>query len=219
MPTTIKKTPRSRVKRKSYRGDYDFDTVATILDAGFICHVGYNIDGNPYVTPTSYWREGDQVYWHGSSASRMLKSQEQGIDVCFTVTHVDGLVLARSAFNHSINYRSVMLFGQARKVEDEDYKLRVLETFTEKLFPGRWAALRPVTRKELKVTTVLHMPIAEGSAKIRSGDPGDDEADYAWPVWAGVVPLSVEAGKAKPCPRLIEGTSLPKYLKPRWSLK
>lgn len=217
MPT-IKKTTRSRIKRKPYRGDYDFDTVAAILDAGFICHVGYNIDGKPYVTPTSYWREGDHVYWHGSSASRMLKTQEQGIDVCFTVTHVDGLVLARSAFNHSINYRSVMLFGQAHKVEDEDDKARVLETFTEKLFPGRWAALRPVTRKELKVTTVLHMRIEEGSAKIRSGDPGDDEADYTWPVWAGVVPLSVDAGKPGPCPRLIDGTPLPKYLKSRWTL-
>jgi len=215
----IKKTPRSRVKRKPYRGDYDFDTVAAVLDAGFICHVGYNIDGKPYVTPTSYWREGDQVYWHGSSASRMLKAQEQGIDVCFTVTHVDGLVMARSAFNHSINYRSVMLFGAAQKVEDEDYKLKVLETFTEKLFPGRWAELRPVTRRELKATTVLHMPIEEGSAKIRNGDPGDDEADYAWPVWAGVVPLAEQAGQPRPCPRLIEGTKLPKYLKPLWRLK
>lgn len=217
--TQIKKTPRSRIKRKPYRGDYDFDTVAAILDAGFICHVGYNIDGKPYVTPTSYWREGDRVYWHGSSASRMLKTQEGGVDVCFTVTHVDGLVLARSAFNHSINYRSVMLFGQAEKVEDEDYKLQVLETFTEKLFPGRWATLRPVTRKELKVTTVLHMPIEEGSAKIRAGDPGDDEADYAWPVWAGVVPLSVKADRVKPCPRLVEGTALPRYLKSVWKLK
>ncbi len=214
----IKKTPRSRVKRKHYRGNYDFDTVAAILDAGFICHVGYNIEGKPYVTPTSYWREGEHVYWHGSSASRMLREQSKGIDVCFTVTHVDGLVMARSAFNHSINYRSVMLFGLAGKVEGEDDKLRVLETFTEKLFPGRWSELRPVTKKELKATTVLHMPIEEGSAKIRTGDPGDDEEDYTWPVWAGVVPLSVMASKVSPCPRLIEGTALPKYLKPVWKL-
>lgn len=217
--TQVKKTPRSRIKRKPYRGDYDFDHLAAILDAGFICHVGYNIDGKPYVTPTSYWREGDHVYWHGSSASRMLKQQEKGIDVCFTVTHLDGLVLARSAFNHSINYRSVMLFGKAEKIVDEDVKQRVLETFTEKLLPGRWADLRPVTRKELKVTTVLFMRIEEGSAKVRSGAPGDDEADYDWPVWAGVVPLSVEAGKAVPCPRLIDGTPLPRYLKPKWRLK
>ena len=214
----IKKTPRSRVKRKHYRGNYDFDAVAAILDAGFICHVGYNIDGKPYVTPTSYWREGERVYWHGSSASRMLRTQSKGIDVCVTVTHVDGLVMARSAFNHSINYRSVMLFGLAEKVEDEDYKARVLETFTEKLFSGRWKELRPVTPKELKATTVLHMRIEEGSAKIRTGDPGDDEEDYAWPVWAGVVPLTVQAGKVLPCPRLIEGMPVPKYLKPVWKI-
>ena len=215
----IKKTPRSRVKRKVYRGSYDFDTVAGILDSGFICHVGYNIDDKPYVTPTSYWREGEHVYWHGSSASRMLREQSKGIDVCITVTHVDGLVLARSAFNHSINYRSVMLFGLAEKVEDEGYKAQVLETFTEKLFPGRWQELRPITKKEVKATTVLRMPIEEGSAKIRTGDPGDDEEDYAWPVWAGVVPLSVQAGKLIPCSRLIEGTPVPKYLKPTWKLR
>lgn len=215
----IKKTPRSRVKRKHYRGDYDFATVAAVLDSGFICHVGYNIDDMPYVTPTSYWREGDHVYWHGSSASRMLRAQSKRIDVCFTVTHVDGLVMARSAFNHSINYRSVMLFGQAEKVEDEAYKLQVLETFTEKLFPGRWQELRPVTRQELKATTVLRMAIEEGSAKIRTGDPGDDEADYSWPVWAGVVPLTINAGKPLPCPRLIEGTKIPAYLKPVWKLR
>ena len=138
-------TPRSRVKRLHERGRYDFDTVAAILDSAFLCHVGYVIDGKPYVTPTSYWREGDHVYWHGSSASRMLRTVAGGVEVCLTVSHIDGLVLARSAFHHSVNYRSVMLFGQAQKVEDPAAKLQALENFVEHMYPGRWKELRPST--------------------------------------------------------------------------
>jgi len=192
--TELAKTDRSRVKRMHERGRYDFDTVAGILDAGFLCHVGYVIEGRPYVTPTSYWREGDRVYWHGSSASRMLRSAQGETDVCLTVSHVDGLVLARSAFHHSINYRAVMLFGKAHKVEDPAHKLQALENFVERMTPGRWALLRPATEQELKATTVMFMQIDEGSAKLRRGNPVDDDEDYAWPVWAGVVPVSTVAG-------------------------
>lgn len=187
--TELARTDRSRVKRMHERGRYDFDTVAAILDAGFICNVGYVIDGKPYVTPTSYWREGDRVYWHGSSASRMLRAAAQPGEVCLSVSHIDALVLARSAFHHSINYRSVMLFGQAHKVEDEAHKLQALENFVERVVPGRWAQLRPATSQELKATMVLAMQIGEGAAKIRTGNPVDDAEDYGWPVWAGVVPL------------------------------
>jgi len=187
--TDITPTERSRVRRHHERGAHDLDTIAAVLDSAFLCHVGYTIEGLPYVTPTSYWREDDVLYWHGSSASRMLRTLQGGIDCCFTVAIVDGLVMARSAFNHSINYRSAMLFGKAHKIEDDAEKRRQLELFTERLFPGRWEELRPVTAQELKATTVLSMRIDDGAAKIRSGPPKDDAEDYAWPVWAGVVPV------------------------------
>ncbi len=203
--TDLARTDRSRVKRLHERGRYDFDTVAAILDAGFIGHVGYVIDGKPYVTPTSYWREGDRVYWHGSSASRMLRAAAQPGEVCLTVAHVDGLVLARSAFHHSINYRSVMLFGQAHKVEDEAHKLQALENFVERMVPGRWAQLRPATSQELKATMVLSMQIGEGAAKVRTGNPVDDDEDYGWPVWAGVVPLHTVAAAPADDGRLVAG--------------
>ena len=205
-------TTRSRVKRLHERGAYDFDTIFSILDAGLLCHVGYVIDGQPYVTPTAYWREGDHVYWHGSSASRMLRVLEKGVDVCFTASHLDGLVLARSGFNHSINYRSVMLFGRARKIEDEGAKLRALENFLEHMFPGRWQQLRPATRQEIKATTVLGMAIEEGSAKVRTGWPHDDEDDYSWPVWAGVVPVQAVVRPALPDERLVGAHEAPAYL-------
>ena len=205
-------TTRSRVKRLHERGAYDFDTIAAILDAGLLCHVGYIIDGQPYVTPTAYWREGDHVYWHGSSASRMLRVLEKGVDVCFTASHLDGLVLARSGFNHSINYRSVMLFGRARKIEDEGAKLRALESFLEHVFPGRWQELRPATRQEIKATTVLGMAIEEGSAKVRTGWPHDDEEDYSWPVWAGVVPVQAVVQPPLPDERLVGAREPPAYL-------
>ncbi len=179
---------RTRVKRAHERGAYDRGTIDAILDAGCLCHVGYVVDGAPYVTPTLYWRDGDRVYWHGSSASRMLRASE-GTPVCVAVSHLDGLVLARSAFHHSANYRSVMLFGEAVKVDDPAAAAARLETFVERLFPGRWAELRPMTDRELKATTLLSIPIDEASAKIRTGPPKDDEEDYGWPVWAGVLPM------------------------------
>jgi nitroimidazol reductase NimA-like FMN-containing flavoprotein (pyridoxamine 5'-phosphate oxidase superfamily) len=201
-------TARSKVKRLPKRGHYDRATVYAILDAGFICHVGYAIDGQPYVTPTAYWREGDAVYWHGSSASRMLRTLATGADCCLTVTHLDGLVLARSAFHHSLNFRSVMLFGQARSIEDPADKLEKLEAFVERLYPGRWPELRPVNAKELKATTVLGMHMDEASAKVRSGAPVDDEADYALPIWAGVIPVHGTAGEPVGDERLLNTAKL-----------
>ena len=205
-------TTRSRVKRLHERSAYDFDTIASILDVGLLCHVGYVIDGHPYVTPTAYWREGDRVYWHGSSASRMLRTLEKGVDTCFTVSHLDGLVLARSGFNHSINYLSVVLFGRAHKVEEESARLRALENFLERMFPGRWQQLRPVMTKEIKATTVLGMAIEEGSAKVRTGWAHDDEDDYGWPVWAGVVPVQAVMRSPLPDERLVGANEPPGYL-------
>ena len=205
-------TARTRVKRLHKRGHYDVETVNAILDAGFVCHVGYTINGHPYVTPTSYWREGSRLYWHGSSASRMLRTVETGVECCLTVTHLDALVLARSGFHHSINYRAVMMFGQARKVEDADEKLASLEAFVERMFPGRWKDLRPVNRKELKATTVLWMEMTEGSAKVRTGPPIDDDEDYALPIWAGIIPVRQVAGAPEEDGRLVAGTKRPKNL-------
>jgi nitroimidazol reductase NimA-like FMN-containing flavoprotein (pyridoxamine 5'-phosphate oxidase superfamily) len=205
-------TERARVKRHHERGAYDLDTIISILDSAFMCHVGYTIDGQPYVTPTSYWRENDVVYWHGSSASRMLRTLEGGVPCCLTVSIIDGLVLARSAFNHSVNYRSVMLFGRARKVEDLGEKRRQLQLFTERMIPGRWQQLRAVTVQELKATTVLEMKIEEGAAKVRAGPPKDDADDYSWPVWAGVVPVRMVADRPVDDGRLVPGVSEPGYL-------
>ena len=207
--TDLMPTTRSRVKRLHERGRYDFDSIASILDSGFLCHVGYVIDGLPYVTPTAYWRESDHVYWHGSSASRMLRTLEKGADCCLTVSEVDGLVLARSGFHMSINYRAVMLFGKAHKVEDEAGKLQAMESFVERMFPGRWKELRPVNKQEIKATTVLSMKIEEGSAKMRTGPPKDDEEDYALPIWAGVVPVRMVADSLVPDDRLAAGVVAP----------
>ena len=194
---------RTRVKRLPERGHYDRETVHAILDAGFICHVGYAIDGQPYVTPTSYWRDGDHVYWHGSSASRMLRAQSQRIPVCFTVTLVDGLVLARSAFHHSMNYRSVMALGEAEIIADEGAKTAALRAFVERMVPERWDGLRPVTSQELKATTVLRLALNEASAKIRVGPPKDEPEDYVLPIWAGIVPLSINVGQPIPDAKLV----------------
>jgi nitroimidazol reductase NimA-like FMN-containing flavoprotein (pyridoxamine 5'-phosphate oxidase superfamily) len=204
-------TKRSRLRRSSERGHFDRPTVNAILDAGLLCHVGYVIDAKPYVTPTFYWRDGDQIYWHGSSASRMIR-QANGADVCLTVTHLDGLVLARSGFHHSVNYRSVMLFGRAEKVTGREVKERILDQFVDLLYPGRSAEIRPSTTQEMKATTVLRMPIEEGSAKIRAGGPVDDEDDYALPVWAGVVPLAMVAGVPEPDDRLSAHTPVPAHV-------
>lgn len=204
---------KTRVRRMGERGHYDRETVHAILDAGFICNVGYVIDDQPYVTPTSYWREGERLYWHGSSASRMLRTVAKGIKACLTVTHVDGLVLARSGFHHSINYRSVMAFGTAELVTDEAHKSAALRAFVERLFPGRWDMLRPVTSQEMKATTVLSMPLEEVSAKVRVGPPKDDDEDYALPIWAGVLPLTVTPGDAIPDPQNLAGVALPEHVR------
>ncbi|MEK0084658.1 pyridoxamine 5'-phosphate oxidase family protein [Benzoatithermus flavus] len=198
-------THRNRVRRLHERGRYDTAAIYAILDAAMLCHLAYVIDGQPYATPTAFWREGDRLYWHGSSASRMLRAQSEGIPVCLTVAHLDGLVLARSAFHHAVNYRSVMAFGRARRIEDPAEKLRAMTAFVERFFPGRTAALRPPTTQEVKATAILGMRIEQASAKRRIGPPVDDEADYVAAVWAGVIPLATVVGEPSPCPRLPEG--------------
>lgn len=181
---------RVRVKRLHERGAYDRASIDAILDATPVANVGYVIDGQPFVTPTLHWREGDHLYWHGSAASRMLE-ESAGADVCVTVTLIDGIVLARSAFHHSVNYRSVMLVGRAAIVTDPAEKAARLERFVEGMFPGRWGMLRPVTAQEMKATSVLSLPISEASAKVRTGPPKDDDEDYALDIWAGVLPLQL----------------------------
>jgi nitroimidazol reductase NimA-like FMN-containing flavoprotein (pyridoxamine 5'-phosphate oxidase superfamily) len=192
------------------RADYDEDTVHVILDAMPVCHVGYVVDGEPYVTPTLQWREGDRVYWHGSSASRALR-KSVGAEVCLTVTLLDGMVMARSAFHHSVNYRSVMIKGMAEKVTDPKAKARHLETMVEQLFPGRWAMLREMSAKEAKATTVLSMPLTEASAKLRPGMPVDDEEDYDLPIWAGVIPVRMEVLAPQDDPRNPAGLTAPAH--------
>ena len=211
--TDFSPTKRTRIKRQQTRAHYDRETVYGILDAGLMCHVGYVIDDQPYVTPTAYWRAGNRVYWHGSSASKMLRNLEKGVPVCFTVAMLDGLVLARSGFHSSINYRSLIAFGVAEKVVGDERKLAVLEAFMERLAPGRWAELRPVTKQELKATTVLSLELDEVVAKVRPGPPVDDEEDYALDIWAGVVPVKSVIGEAEDDPRLGPGIAQPDYLK------
>lgn len=190
---SIPETERTRLKRLPKRGVFDRAAVYSILDEGFVCHVGFVADGQPFVIPTGYARVGDQIYLHGSAASRMVRSLAAGLDVCATVTLVDGLVLARSAFHHSMNYRSVMILGRAHLVTDPAEKTEALRAFTNHIVPDRWDTLRPVTSQELLGTSVLALPIEEASAKVRSGPPVDDEEDVTWPVWAGVIPLSLQA--------------------------
>ena len=202
---------RTRVKRLNKRAKYDAETVHGILDATPICNVGYVFNGSPYVTPTLQWREGDRLYWHGSSASRMLEACEN-TQVCVSVSIIDGFVMARSAFNHSCNYRSVMVFGTAVKITDPAEKEMRLKTFTEGLWPGRWDGLRPVTAQELKATTMLSLSLDEASAKIRNGPPGDDEEDYALPIWAGVIPVKQQFLAAIDDPRLIPGLKPPRHI-------
>ena len=204
-------TERTRVKRMNKRARYDAETVHAILDAMPICNVGYVFDGSPYVTPTLQWREGDRLYWHGSSASRMLEACEETA-VCVTVSIIDGFVMARSAFNHSCNYRSVMVFGTARKVTDAAEKEMRLKNFTEGQWPGRWDMLRPMTQKELKATTVLSLSLDEASAKVRTGPAGDDEEDYALPIWAGVIPVRQQVLAPVDDPRLLPGLVPPGHI-------
>lgn len=200
-------TERNRARRLHERARYDAASIYPILDAAMLCHIAYVIDGQPYCTPTAFWREGDRLYWHGSSASRMLRAQAQGIPVCLTVAHLDGLVLARSAFHHSVDYRSVMAFGQASRIEGEGEKLRAMTAFVNRFFPGRAERLRPPTAQEVKATSILGMRIEQASAKARSGPPVDDEADLGWPVWAGTIPLATVAGPPIPCPHLAAGAA------------
>ena len=189
MPDSLSPTERTRVVRESHRGVYDRETIDKILDEGFVCHVGFSVDGQPYVIPTLFARVGDAIYFHGSAASRMLRNVSEGISVCITVTLTDGFVLARSVFNHSMNYRSVVALGKAVLVDAPEEKLEALHAFTEKILPGRWKDARQPNEKELKATSVLRLPLTEVSAKIRVGPPEDDAPDYALPIWAGVIPL------------------------------
>ncbi len=205
-------TERTQVKRLPKRGKYDSETVYKILDEAFVCHVGFVADGQPYVIPTNFGRVGDTLYLHGSAASRMLRTLSEGIPVCVTVTLVDGLVLARSAFHHSVNYRSVVILGTARLVSDPTEKMEALRLFTEHIMKGRWDEIRWPTEQEMKGTTVLALPLEEVSAKVRVGGPVDDEEDYSLPVWAGVLPLTTTTNTPIPDTRLKEGTPVPNYI-------
>lgn len=209
MPDTYPVTDRNRVKRLHERGDYDRAAVHAVLDSAMLCHIAYVIDGQPYCTPTAFWREGEHLYWHGSSASRMLRVQKPGVPVCLTVTHLDSLVLARSGFNHSVDYRSAMCFGTARIVDDPDAKARALDAMIDRFYPGRNAELRPSTAQELKATMVVGMEIEEASAKIRSKGIGDDEEDYALPIYAARFPVTQVIGAGEPCPRMPDGVPFP----------
>lgn len=215
--TTLDITERSRLRRTHERGHFDRDTVYAILDAQPLCSVGYVIDGQPYVTPTMQWREGDHVYWHGSSASRALRKTRDA-QACLTVSCLDGFVLARSGMHHSINSRSVMLFGTAYQVIDPDEKLAKLRQFVETLFPDRYDTLRPDHAQDLKATMVLGMKITEGSAKIRTGGPNDEVADYELPIWAGVIPVHTVVGEPVPDPRNLAGVDMPEHVR-RFTLR
>jgi uncharacterized protein len=207
-------TQRTRVRRVPARGTYERATIDAILDETLVSHVGFVHDGAPVVIPTLHARLGDRLYLHGSAASRMLRTLERGAQVCVTSTLVDGLVLARSAFHHSVNYRSVVVFGEARLVPEAE-RIHALELFTEKLVPGRWSEVRPPNRQELKGTKVLELPLDEASAKVREGPPIDDDEDYELPVWAGVLPMRTIVGPPEPDPRLDPAVELPGHVA-RW---
>jgi len=208
MPTT-----RTRVVREPERGIYDRETIYRILDEGFICHLGFAVEGQPFVIPTSYGRKDANLYIHGSAASRMLRQMKDGVALCVTVTLLDGLVLARSVFNHSMNYRSVVILGKGTLVEDPEEKLAALRTLSEHIIPGRWDNVRQPHEGELKATSVLRVPIEEFSAKVRTGPPIDDEEDYSFPTWAGVVPLEMKVGEPISDPRLSPDQETPIYIR------
>jgi nitroimidazol reductase NimA-like FMN-containing flavoprotein (pyridoxamine 5'-phosphate oxidase superfamily) len=205
-------TPRTTLKRRRARGAFDRATADAILDEGIVCHLGFAVDGQPFVIPTLYGRDGDRLLIHGSAASRALGELGSGVEACVTVTLTDGIVLARSAFHHSINYRSVVLLGTASPVEDPDGKLDAVRLFAERVVPGRWDDVRPPTGEELRATSVLEMPIREGSAKVRSGPPLDDAEDLELACWAGVIPLVTRPGPAEPAPDLAPGVEVPAYV-------
>ncbi len=205
-------TDKTRLRRYNWLAKYDRDTIDAILDAGIICQVGYVIDGMPYVTPTSHWRIDDHVYWHGSSASRMLKTQQVGISVCFTVTHLDGIVFSRAAFNHNVNFRSVVAFGNA-ELCSEEVKRHALEVFTDRLAPGLWDYARLPTETEWKAVKVMRMKLDEVSAKVSDGLPEEEAADYASDRWAGSVPLRIQQLAPMADPRLAESVVAPEFIK------
>lgn len=205
-------TERTKLKRLPARGSHELDTIYGILDSAFLAHVGFCVNGQPFVIPTNFGRESDTLFIHGSAASRMLRELATGVPACVTVTHVDGLVLARSAFHHSMNYRSVVAFGTARKIEDPERKLHALKVISDHLIQGRWDEVREPNEKEMKQTSVLEFAIEEASAKVRVGGPVDDEEDYALPVWAGVLPLKLRAQHPVEDERLARGTSVPEYV-------
>ncbi len=207
----LTQTARTTLKRLPQRGAFDRASINQILDEGFICHVGFAVDGQPFVIPTGYARAGDRLLIHGSQASRMLRTVGQGIDVCLTVTLIDGLVLARSAFHHSMNYRSVVVFGRAVLVDEREEKLTALRALSDHMIPGRWDDVRKPSERELQLTTVLSLPLDEASAKVRAGPPLDDEEDYELPVWAGVIPLRMVANAPHPDPRLPVEIDPPPY--------
>jgi len=202
----------NRVKRRHDRGFYDHKTVHSLLDAAALCHVSYVIDGQPYCTPTLFWREESRLYWHGSSASRMLRNLSEGEPACLTVTHFDSLVLARCGFNHSADYRSVMAFGQARLLEDQAEKEHALVMMVDRFFPNRTAGLRQSTGQEIKATAVIYMDIEKASAKIRAKGVADDDEDYELPIYAERIPLRTVIGAPEPCPRLLDGVARPATL-------
>lgn len=209
--STFNPTARTRLKRLPKRGVYDRQLVYEILDEGFVCHVSFAVEGQPFVIPTGYARVDDRLYIHGSQVSRMLRTLAQGVDVCVAVTLIDGFVLARSAFHHSMNYRSVVIFGRLSMVEDRTAKLAALRAFSEHVIPGRWDDVRGPNEQELKATTVLSLLLAEVSAKVRTGPPLDDEEDYELNVWAGVIPVRLVATEPVSDPRLPSGIELPVY--------
>ena len=207
----LTQTARTTLKRLPQRGAFDRASINQILDEGFICHVGFAVDGQLFVIPTGYARAGDRLFIHGSQASRMLRTLGQGIEVCLTVTLIDGLVLARSAFHHSMNYRSVVVFGRAVLVDEREEKLTALRALSDHMIPGRWDDVREPSERELQLTTVLSLPLDEASAKVRTGPPLDDEEDYELPVWAGVIPLRMVANAPHPDPRLPVEIDPPPY--------
>lgn len=213
-PNSYTPTDRTRVRLMRQRGSHEKAAIYAILDSALMCSVGYVIDGQPYVTPTAFWREGNQIYWHGSSASRALRSQVAGISVCVTVAHVDGLVLARSGFHSSVNYRAVMAFGEACVVESLAEKRTAMAIYMDRFTPGRARSNRDMTDKELEGTMVLRMEIDEASAKVRVGQPVDDDEDYALPIWAGVVGFKTIVDEVLPDPRNLAGVKVPDGLKP-----
>jgi uncharacterized protein len=213
MSQSYNPTPRTRLVREAERAVYDREAAYRILDEGFLCHVGFVVDGQPFVIPTSYGRKDDTLFIHGSAASRMLRQLKESVPVCITVTLLDGLVLARSIFNHSMNYRSVVVLGKATLVDDPAKKLEALRLLSEHIIPGRWADSRQPNERELKATSVLRVPIDEFSAKVRSGPAVDDEEDYSFPTWAGVVPLEMFAGAPVSDSRLDPSREVPAYAK------